>query len=79
MNHAKMTEPIEMPFGEGLCGPVDYILDWGIHMGILLDDLCGIPVEHLLTIQKVAGSNLGRSAYTFASVTKQYNLVPASW
>jgi len=49
--------------------------------------LCGVTVEHSLAIQKVAGSNLGRSAsrwqpcascsHACASVTKQYNLVPA--
>jgi len=49
--------------------------------------LCGVTIEHSLVIQKVAGSNLGRSAsrwrpwascsHACAFVTKQYNLVPA--
>ena len=50
----------------------------------ICSDLCSLTVERSLTIQKVAGSNLGRSASrqqpwarACFSVTKQYNLVPA--
>jgi len=49
--------------------------------------LCGIMVERSLMTQKVVGSNLGRFAFrqqpwvsrwhACASLTKQYNLVPA--
>ena len=60
---------------------LQYLYSW-------IGGLCGWTVERSLAIQKVAGSNLGRSAaklqpwascsHACASVTKQYNLVPAN-
>ena len=53
----------------------------------IVSGLCGLTVERSLAILKVASSNLGRCAarkqprtscsHACASVTKQYNLVPA--